>query len=833
MKTFFFLIAVAAISCAAFATAPNDGEFALQKAWVDKYVNGKTAAAAEASKTVIDNYEGMALFLDNRGPGQGLLKLGNKEYPKGLGCHIYSKIKVKTGKKAAKFTAVVGLDDRVTGTDDGSVHPYIMVGNKVVWDGGVLRKSTKTFAEVSVDLGGATEFLLVGDDAGDGIGNDWLDWADPKVTLEDGTVLEVSDLPERTSVTESDNFFSFKFDDKDSADFLGDWKVKRSSKKQSDGSVKHTVTYTDPATKMEARADFIEYNDFPTVEWRMTFTNGGKTDSPMLSDVMPLNLTAAGTAGSGATLRHPAGSTSGRGDYEPFADDLAKRQTTNITATNGRPTEGYAPYFNIDFGTSGVIAALGWQGQWISRWTRTGTDCVTAVAGQEVLNTTLHPGESITTPRVVLQFWTGGDWIRAQNIWRRWMMAHNTPLPGGKHPVPTMEACSSHQYAEMQKTDTEKQIMFIDRYLEEKLPLDYWWMDAGWYTYFDQWFNTGSWIVDKKRFPKGLTEISDHAHERGVKTLLWFETECVTPDPEIANEHPEWVYGGDACRNFKPGGPRPWLLLKLGNPEAKKWIQTRIIDILNENHIDLYRQDFRLGPIYDWRREDEENRSGMNEIRHCEAYMDMWDAISAARPDAFIDSCAAGGRRNEIDAMKRAVPLLRSDHILDPIGNQSHTYGISFWLPYHGTGVKAEDAYGFRSTMCPMQNACYDMRDKNLDYDSIRKYFGQWKKVAPYMLCDYYPLTDYSYDNNCWIGWQYDSPEQGAGMVEMFRRENSPFTSGNFKLRGLDPAADYIVTDEDTGNRSKHSGKELSETGIEINLPDPTSCVLFTYKKVE
>ncbi|MBO7393367.1 MAG: GH36 C-terminal domain-containing protein, partial [Abditibacteriota bacterium] len=78
-----------------------------------------------------------------------------------------------------------------------------------------------------------------------------------------------------------------------------------------------------------------------------------------------------------------------------------------------------------------------------------------------------------------------------------------------------------------------------------------------------------------------------------------------------------------------------------------------------------------------------------------------------------------------------------------------------------------------------------------------------------------------------------DSPERGEGMVEMFRRENSPFTSGNFKLRGLDPAADYIVTDEDTGNRSKHSGKELSETGIEINLPDPTSCVLFTYKKVE
>ena len=43
----------------------------------------------------------------------------------------------------------------------------------------------------------------------------------------------------------------------------------------------------------------------------------------------------------------------------------------------------------------------------------------------------LLPGEEVRTPLTVLQFWDG-DWIRAQNIWRRWMVEHNLPRPGGR-----------------------------------------------------------------------------------------------------------------------------------------------------------------------------------------------------------------------------------------------------------------------------------------------------------------------------------------------------------------------------------------------------------------
>ena len=83
----------------------------------------------------------------------------------------------------------------------------------------------------------------------------------------------------------------------------------------------------------------------------------------------------------------------------------------------------------------------------------------------------------------MLQFWRG-DWMRAQNIWRRWMVAHNIPRPDGQPPRPLLTPCSSHQFGEMIQADEASQKLFIDRYLEEKLAPDYWWMDAGWYFHY-------------------------------------------------------------------------------------------------------------------------------------------------------------------------------------------------------------------------------------------------------------------------------------------------------------------------------------------------------------
>ena len=76
-----------------------------------------------------------------------------------------------------------------------------------------------------------------------------------------------------------------------------------------------------------------------------------------------------------------------------------------------------------------MIVVVGWPGQWAATFTRDKENRLRIRAGQELTHFKLLPGEEVRTPLIVLQFWKG-DWIRAQNVWRRWMMAHNMPKPG-------------------------------------------------------------------------------------------------------------------------------------------------------------------------------------------------------------------------------------------------------------------------------------------------------------------------------------------------------------------------------------------------------------------
>ena len=79
-------------------------------------------------------------------------------------------------------------------------------------------------------------------------------------------------------------------------------------------------------------------------------------------------------------------------------------------------------------------------------------------------------------------------------------------------------AYTGRMYEEMFKATEENQTACFNRYMEEKIPLDYWWTDAGWYKCKKAWSNTGTWEVDRKRFPRGLKAITDLAHARGMKT---------------------------------------------------------------------------------------------------------------------------------------------------------------------------------------------------------------------------------------------------------------------------------------------------------------------------
>jgi alpha-galactosidase len=386
----------------------------------------------------------------------------------------------------------------------------------------------------------------------------------------------------------------------------------------------------------------------------------------------------------------------------------------------------------------------------------------------------------------------------------------------------------------MIKANESNQIMFIDRYLEEGIKLDYWWMDAGWYVHHGGgWPRVGTWEVDTARFPKGLRPISDYAHSKGLKILVWFEPERVAAGTWLAENHPEWVLGG------AKGG-----LLNLGNDAARQWLTEHADQLVNEQGIDLYRQDFNMDPLNHWRGADAPDRQGITEIKHVTGYLAYWDELRRRHPNMLIDSCASGGRRNDVETMRRAVPLWRSDYAYEATGHQCMMYGLSLWLPFHGTGtVFTRNASYYGSGHTPVEPYAFwsnagqstgfgiDIRLKDLDYDAIRRLIGQWRQIAPNYYGDFYPLTPWTRDDTVWMAWQFDRPETGEGMIQVFRRHNSFYVSAHLKLFGLDAQASYAVTNLDTGAQEQHSGRELLDDGLAVAMPARPSVAVLTYRR--
>ena len=184
------------------------------------------------------------------------------------------------------------------------------------------------------------------------------------------------------------------------------------------------------------------------------------------------------------------------------------------------------------------------------------------------------------------------------------------------------------------------------------------------------------------------------------------------------------------------------------------------------------------------------------------------------------------------------MPLLRSDWAVaafnpsGAIGQQCQTYGLSLWMPYHGTGAPLSDDYTMRSAFAPAYRIGWDTQAKDIDQTLLHRVVDNFRQVEPYLLDDFYPLTPYSLEHNVWMAWQYDRPELGEGIVQVFRRAESVDESTRLKLRGLEPASQYEFTDLDSGHLQRITGRELLEQGLLVQAPRQPSALLFRYQKM-
>lgn len=639
--------------------------------------------------------------------------------------------------------------------------------------------------------------------------------------------------------------FSFVYGGKPSADLLGKWKMGRSARALDAQRRQHTLTWIDLATGLQVRCVAAEYADFSVVEWTLWLKNTGKENTPLLENIQGLDARFERTADGEFVLRGVRGDSCVAESFRPYVHtlgpDAVKRFSPPVAGekVSGKSSDGPEgwPYFNLQKPGGGVILAVGWPGQWEATFTRDHERGLRIVAGQQLTRLYLKPGEEIRTPSITLLFWQGDDVVRAQNLWRSWYVAHVLPRIAGKPQPPITQIQVEGSLASWPN---------VQAYLDAGIKPDVCWRDAGggntWYPsaggpFTDPkkiWLNTGTWEPDPARYPQGFKPFSDKARANGMQFLLWFEPERVgDPNSWLGKNHPEWLMPGNSAG----------LVLNLGNPDALKWLINHVDGMVRSQGLDWYREDLNGGNYGTaWRKHDAPDRQGITENFYVQGHLAFWDELRRRNPHLHIDSCASGGRRNDLETMRRAVPLLRSDWSVtsfakEPLqveGNQAQTYGLSSWLPWQGAGVPFFlDRYSVRSYYLTgfgmVQGAPWSQSEsKRAD---MKRGYDEVHRIAPLMLGDYYPLTPYSLDTTSWIAWQFNRAALGEGVVQAFRRPDAVADTLTVKLRGLAAKQRYEIESFD-GGKEVRTGRELMN-GYVITLPQKPAAALLRLKAIK
>lgn len=585
------------------------------------------------------------------------------------------------------------------------------------------------------------------------------------------------------------------------------------------------------------------YPAYGAAEWTIWFENNSTQDSKILSDLKSV-LTFEGEY---PVLKGILGDHENL--YRPYSQELSEMSVRYYT-DSGRPTHVNFPYFNLEYGNQGVMLAIGWAGTWTADFSYDGDKTIYVARSTNNINTYLKPGEKIRTALFVRAAYTVRNENFATNYWRSWFVECNMPpmdatgtrmepfsccCIANDTGLPNSDGSISERYTTWKPT--------LEKMIAEDAKVDFRWFDAGWYVApdgsspeWDWWSSIGTWELDPVKWPgKTFLESTDYAREHGMRTLMWFEPERVTDPDNLVKKYgykKEWAIIREGYRNIANN---------IGDPECLAWTTERVCKVLRENKVEMYREDNNSDPADLWAYLDsleEDGRAGITECKFVMGHYKLWDDIIDCTLGyggcGFVDSCASGGGRNDLESLRRAVPLLRSDNDRTTTALRlSMTSSFNKWIPFCGANTKekleqlaltgSSDPYIWRASYLPTLNVDSQFtQDPNQDFDMLRFGLKEWKRVNPYLLKDFYLHTPWhsEQDKSNFTSYSYYDEEQGRGVIFLFRMENCGLDSLDIKLPYAKAEKRYVLCDEDTKETIELHGKDICSYGVHFVLPE-------------
>jgi alpha-galactosidase len=308
--------------------------------------------------------------------------------------------------------------------------------------------------------------------------------------------------------------------------------------------------------------------------------------------------------------------------------------------------------------------------------------------------TRLEPQQSFDTPTIFLGAFTGGaDGLG--NVLRPWVREVLMNPRTWKNPdFPLLVNNSWGSGTAVNETIAERMIRD-----SAELGLEMFHLDAGWFR------SVGDWVPDPKKFPNGLTVISDYAHARGLKFGLlvnWAEAGVGTNPGALNVFNPatrDWMVA-DVPPNWKPE-PFVGRTVDLGVPAVHDYAEREVQRIVREDRLDMLEHDgyvvakscvrtdhphapglYGSTVVQETSGVDLPVEASSTDVSYhaVRSYYDIYSQLRRAHPNLLLEICDNGGRMVDFGSAAHGDYFSITDSY-DPLSNRQAFYDASHVLP--------------------------------------------------------------------------------------------------------------------------------------------------------
>ncbi|TNC16803.1 alpha-galactosidase [Georgenia sp. 311] len=183
-------------------------------------------------------------------------------------------------------------------------------------------------------------------------------------------------------------------------------------------------------------------------------------------------------------------------------------------------------------------------------------------------------------------------------------------------------------------------------------------LDDGWFAgRRDDTAGLGDWSVSEAVWGGGrFGQLVEHVSALGMEFGLWFEPEMVSPDSDLAREHPEWML---QVPGRLPAPFRHQQVLDLTHDGAFRHVRNRMVALVREYGIRFVKWDHNRDLVDAG--STRTLRAGVHE-QTLAAYRLMAE-IRQACPELEIESCSSGGARVDLGILEHTDRVWASDCI--------------------------------------------------------------------------------------------------------------------------------------------------------------------------